>query len=176
MTPLSSRELCLRPYEEGDAAAFAAAVRESVATVGRWMPWCHDGYTLADALDWFAFCARERASGAAHEFGVFSADGGELLGGAGLNQINRQHNFCNLGYWVRQSRQRRGVATRAVQALAAFGFAELALTRIEIVVAQGNAPSDAVARKAGGHFECLARNRLLVDGQPVAASVFALFP
>jgi ribosomal-protein-serine acetyltransferase len=159
-----------------DAEAFALAARESVATVGRWMPWCHSGYTVDEAREWFASCARSRADGAAFEFGIFTADGGELLGGAGLNQVNRQHNICNLGYWVRQSRQGGGVAMRAMDALAEYGFAQLALNRIEIVVALGNEPSHAVARKAGAQFECVARNRLVVAGAPAAASVFALLP
>lgn len=31
--------LLLRPFEDADAAAFAAAVRESAEGMRRWMPW-----------------------------------------------------------------------------------------------------------------------------------------
>ena len=174
--PLRHHGICLRSFDERDAESFAAAVRESVTTVGRWMPWCHDSYSVAEACDWFAACARGFADGSAYEFGLFSRDGDEFLGGAGLNQFNRQHNFANLGYWVRASRQREGVATRAVEALVRFGFSELSLGRIEIVVAEGNDASGRVARKAGATFEGVARNRLIVGGVPVAASVFSFIP
>ncbi|MCY1269863.1 putative ribosomal N-acetyltransferase YdaF [compost metagenome] len=175
MQPLIVDDLCLRPFSAGDAEAFAQAANESVASVGPWLPWCHAGYTPAEALLWFALCERGLAEQTAYELGIFSASG-ELLGGIGLNQISRQNNLCNLGYWVRQSRQGRGIAPRAVRRLADFGFAELGLTRIEIVVAVGNAPSDAVARKAGANFECVARNRLFIAGRPVDAAVHALTP
>jgi RimJ/RimL family protein N-acetyltransferase len=173
---IRSEGLLLRPFEATDAAAFSLAVKESVASVGHWMPWCHAHYTEAEALAWFRLTWQARANASADEFGIFAEADGCFLGGAGLNQINHQHGFCNLGYWVRQSMQRKGVALTSVRALSAYAFSTLHLHRVEIVVAQGNAPSAGVARKAGAEFECIARNRLLRRGEPVAAEVYSLVP
>jgi ribosomal-protein-serine acetyltransferase len=172
----SDLPLYLRSFVDSDAPAFAAAARESAETVGRWMPWCHRDYTEAEALQWFAACTAAHAAGTAFEFGIFARDDDRLLGGAGLNQLDTAHRCCNLGYWVRETMQRRGIATRTVRALAALGFERLALTRIEIVAADGNDASCGVAMKAGARFECVARNRLVIAGNPVAASVFSLLP
>lgn len=176
MYTLSATGLCLRPFGARDVEAFAAAARESAESVGRWMPWCHADYSEQEARDWFGVCQQHLADETAFEFGIFAEQGGELLGGAGLNTLNRQHNLCNLGYWVRQSRQRQRVATRCVRLLSAFGFETLRLTRIEIVAAQGNQASQGVARAAGAQFEGVARNRLMIRGEPVAAAVFSLIP
>lgn len=178
MTVLHHAGLVLRPYEDRDAPAFTTAVLESVGSVGRWMPWCHAGYTEHDARDWFAAAAASHACGSACEFGVFLEDPSDgtahFVGGAGLNQINRQHAMCNLGYWVRESMQRRRIASRCVHALSRHAFEVLDLHRVEIVVAVGNVASEAVARAAGAQFECIARNRLLIRGVSVPASVFSL--
>lgn len=168
--------LLLRPFEDTDADTFAEAARTSVDTVGAWMPWCTPDYPAADALFWFGLCRSALANGSAHDLGVFDACTGELLGGAGLNQINSLHRMANLGYWVRTSKQRQGVARRCVAALTAHGFQTLGLQRIEIVVAVGNTASAAVARQAGAEWECTARNRLWLHGGPVAADVFSLVP
>lgn len=176
MPQISHDGLLLRPFEDGDASAFATAVRESALTVGRWMPWCHANYTLQDALGWFELCRSGASAGTAYEFGIFDEETSEFLGGAGLNQINLQHAFCNLGYWVRQSRHRQGIAARCVRALADHAFKTLALKRVEVVVALGNQPSFGVARKSGAMLECVARNRLLIHGNSHAASVFSLIP
>lgn len=176
MPTITSDRLLLRPFEGRDAPAFTQAVLESVETVGRWMPWCHDGYADKDALEWFSVCRQGRDAQTAYEFGIFSEDGAEFLGGAGLNQINRQHAMGNLGYWVRASRQRQQIARRCVQVLSRYAFETLALHRVEIVVALGNQPSEGVARSAGAAFECVARNRLLIRGVSVPASVFSLVP
>lgn len=174
MIELHSAGFVLRPFINTDASAFSVAVRESVASVGRWMGWGHADFSEDDALQWFAACAASRDSGSSHEFGIFR---GELLvGGAGLNHLNTRHGFCNLGYWVRASAQQQGAASAAVAALLPYAFGELKQTRVEIVVAEGNTPSMAVARKAGAVHECLARNRLLLHGVAVPAHVFSLVP
>ena len=176
MEPLFVADLCLRPFNTRDVAAFVEAVRESHLTAGRWMSWCHGAYSRAEAKTWVALAGKNLQDGSAYELGIFTLDGKTLLGGVGLNQFNREHNFCNLGYWVRESRQGQGVATRAARALAEFGFRELKLARIEIVVVQGNVPSQRVALKVGATFECVARNRLVVADRSYAAAVYSLVP
>lgn len=97
MEPILSHGLCLRPLQDSDAEALVVAARESVATVGRWMPWCHREYTAEEARQWIAVCEQALAEMSAFNLGVFSADGTELLGGGGLNQFSKLHNFC---IWV----------------------------------------------------------------------------
>jgi len=174
MTELTSAGFVLRPFVADDAPAFAAAVQESMATLGPWMPWANDGFDEAQALAWFAACDTGRANGSSYEFGIFRD--GAFVGGAGLNQLNPMHALCNLGYWVRTSAQRQGAASTAVMALARYAFRDLKLSRVEIVVADGNDASLRVARKAGAVHECLARNRLVLHGTSVAAHVFSLVP
>ncbi len=99
-----------------------------------------------------------------------------MVGGGGLNQLNAVNGFCNLGYWVRASAQRQGAAAAAVAALSRYAFQQLNQSRVEIVIAAGNEPSVAVARKAGATHECLARNRLKLHGLSVDAHVFSMIP
>ena len=110
------------------------------------------------------------------EFGIFDAATGRFAGGCGLNQFNPLHGYCNLGYWVRQTSQRRGAATEAIRALSAFGFRELSLGRIEIAVATENTASLGAARKAGAVNEGIARNRLRLHDRFTDAHVLSLIP
>jgi ribosomal-protein-serine acetyltransferase len=174
MTQLHAAGFVLRPFVNSDAAAFAAAVRESASTIAVWMPWARADYAESDALDWFAMCDEGRANGSAYEFGIFRDDGVSLVGGAGLNHMNTLHAFCNLGYWVRASAQRQGAALASVKTLTGYAFEQLRLSRVEIVVAAGNAASMAVAHKAGATHECLARSRLQLHGRAVDGHVFSI--
>ncbi len=174
--PLAANDLTLRTFEQSDAPWFVGAVLESAETVGRFMPWAVKGYALQDALSWIDHCSQALARGEAYEVGIFQAGTGKLLGGCGLNQFNRAHNYCNLGYWVRQSAQRRGVATTAVKLLSSFAFQQLKLTRVEIVMAENNVASEAVARSAGALFERISRNRLLLPTGPIPGKMYSLVP
>lgn len=168
--------LVLREFRSSDARGFAEAARESVASIGPWMPWCTSSFSEEDALEWFKQCHSSMMSNTGHEFGIFSERSGELLGGVALNAINHQHLFCNLGYWVRHSAQRQGVALRAVRALVPYAFDRLGMQRIEIVIAKGNTASEALARKYGAKFEGTAQNRLRLHGASVSASMFSIIP
>ena len=176
MPVLRSDHHVLRPFEKKDARSFAAAVRESMSTVGAWMTWASSDYSEAQALAWFAACDESRANGSAHEFGIFGLDQVSLMGGAGLNQFNSANDFCNLGYWVRESAQRKGAGLTAIRALSQFAFRELGQSRVEIVVARDNIPSLSLARKANCTYECLAKNRIKLRGEALAAHVLSLTP
>jgi RimJ/RimL family protein N-acetyltransferase len=116
------------------------------------------------------------ASGHAYNFAILDHHTGRFLGGCGLTQINRQHRFANMYYWVRTGQTKRGVATRAVQLLARFGFETLALQRIEIVVPVGHAASLRVAEKAGAFREGILRNRVILHDIVHDAIMFSLVP
>jgi RimJ/RimL family protein N-acetyltransferase len=176
LQPITLEDIVLREFRDSDAEEFAKATRESVDTVGPWMPWCSSSFSAQDALDWFEQCRTSLDTNSGYEFGIFAEDSGKLLGGAGLNSINYQHYFCNLGYWVRQSAQRHGVALRAARALLPYAFNSLGMQRVEIVIAAGNTASEGVARKAGARFEGIARNRLYLHGEAVSASIFSIVP
>jgi len=168
--------LLIRPYRAGDASALHEAVRESISEVSPWLPWCHQNYSIEESREFIG--SRELASqgGEWYSFGIFETDGGRFLGGVGLKFINRVHQMAKLGYWVRTSAAGRGVATAATRMAARFGFEELGLQRIEIVVAVSNVSSQRVAEKAGARREGVLRKRLLINGESLDAVLFSLVP
>ena len=179
--PQYSIELCdarlrLSPWMEDDAGRLVDAVQASVASVGRWLPWCHAGYGHDQAVAWISHCQVGWHAGYHFAFAMRDGRDGSLLGGVGLNQIEPLHRRANLGYWVRHGRQRQGLATAAAQLVARFGFERLGLIRIEVVALPDNTPSRATALRIGARFESIARHRLLVNGQPQDAAVYGLLP
>jgi ribosomal-protein-serine acetyltransferase len=113
---LANTKLVIRPFKAGDADEFVRAAHESIETVGKWMSWCSHSFTRDSAREWFASCDQDRAAGRAFDMGMFCATTGQLLGGAGINQLSPHHRYGNIGYWVRQSRQGCGIARQAVGA------------------------------------------------------------
>ena len=174
MNNLVANGLCIRPLLAGDAAALAQAAAESLDSLRLWMPWCDEQFGLAEAEQWVGVCADDLAARAAYSMGIFAVDGGDYLGGIGINQINRQHNFANLGFWVRAARQNQGVARRAVPMMAEFGLDVLGLARLEIVIAEHNLASRRVAEAVGARFEGVLAKRVAIRGTPTAAAMYSL--
>lgn len=164
--------LQLVPCDARHARPLYEAVRESITELSKWMPWCHPAYCLAESEHWVKASTDTRSSGAAYEF-VIEEDG-EVLGCCGLNHVDRTDMRCNLGYWVRDSQTRRGIATRAVRLLADWALRETDLIRLEILIDVDNRASQGVAEKAGAFREGVLRSRLMSHGRPHDAVLYSI--
>jgi len=163
----------IRPLMLSDVPAAYAAVDESRAELLPWMPWCTPSFDDAAVAAYVENSALDRQVGRAFEFGIFDVDGA-FLGNCGLNSVNTENRFANLGYWIRTSRTRRGFATSAVHELAHWGFSNTALDRFEIIAAIENVASQRVAERAGAFREGTLRKRLVLDGRAHDAAVYSI--
>ena len=163
---IKGEKIILRRYANDFAPMLCEAALESRGgEFSRWMPWCHENYTLAESEDFIARTVEAWDKETVFGFAIFDRFDGGFLGGVGLNQFNRQHNFVNLGYWIRASRQNRGAASEATRILARASFEDLPINRIEILAAVENEASQKAAIKAGATREGVLRNRLLIGGR-----------
>ena len=172
---LTDAHLVVRTYRDDDVPMLFEAVRESIAEVSPWLPWCHENYSIEESRE-FIKLRKAAAQGDEHySFAVFGKDDPRrLLGGVGLNFINRVHEFGNLGYWARTSAAGQGITSKAARLIAQFGFEQLGLQRIEILAAVPNIASQRVAEKIGAVREGILRRRLLIRGKPQDAILFSL--
>ena len=152
----------IRPYEARDVDPLLEAARESITEVYKWLPWCHPDYAREDSADWVHSRPDQWELDQDYSFVVEEVATGRFLGGAGLNQIDRIHLRANLGYWTRTGAEGGGIATTATRLVAAFGFSELGLERLEILAAVPNLASQRVAEKAGAIREGILRRRLFL--------------
>ena len=96
---------------------------------------CHADFSIEESKTWIESQAYAWETGTEYNFAITDSKGNFFIGGCGLNNINHADRVSNLGYWVRSSRTRQGVATTAALLLARFGFRKLKLNRIEITIA-----------------------------------------
>lgn len=181
-TEIKTENLILRKYEiEFLPRLFEAASESKGGEFTRWMPWCHENYSIEECSEFLEKTVEDwkKIENFWQEnlhigFGIFDARTDKFLGDTGLNLPNGLHKFCNLGYWVRTSEQNRGIASEATRALAKAAFEDLAeLNRIEIVIAIENIPSRKAAEKSGATHEGLLRKRLFINGRIHDAAMFS---
>jgi len=151
-TALSDGRISIRAYVPGIELAVYEAARESVREVGPWMRTWRDGATYAAAARHVAESVHAWHTGAWYDFAITRADSAVFLGRVGLDQISASRT-ANVGYWVRTGQTRQGIATAAVRLIARFGFEDLGLRRLELLIAVDNVASRRVAEKAGATLE-----------------------
>jgi ribosomal-protein-serine acetyltransferase len=173
---LSDGVVTLRPLERADRDAMYAAVRESIAEVGAWLPWCHPAYAASETAAFIETTLGWWTNQSQFPFGVFDAMAGTFIGGTGVNHISQQNRYANIGYWVRTGRARQGLAPRALLLAARYAFQTLGMKRVEIAAHPDNLASRRVAEKAGATFEGVMRNRIYMRGRPYPAALYSLVP
>lgn len=173
---LTDDKVTLRPYRMSDSKESYQAIKESAAEISVWLPFVHKDYSLKENRAWVKKRPGDWKKGKAYEFAIWDVKDGTIIGGCGLNNIDKLNRRANLGYWVRTSHTGRGVAPAATLLLAKWAFEVLKLTRIEILVATGNQRSLRVAEKAGARREGILRNRIVIRDKAHDAVIHSLIP
>ena len=74
---------------------------------------------------------------------------GETAGILDFHTIRKGSKIAEIGYWLGEDFQKRGIMIRAVKALINYGFTELGLNKVEIKVASENEKSRAIPERLG---------------------------
>jgi RimJ/RimL family protein N-acetyltransferase len=139
--------LVLRGVEPDDGPLVARAGLDPEVRVMSPLRWDEEGSDpIAAALAW----CEERGdwSDGTHASWAIAA-GGEFAGSISLFKLDFDQLAGEAGYWVLPEFRRRGIASAALRAVAAYGFGPLGLHRIELFHAVENVASCRVAERAG---------------------------
>ena len=164
-------DILLRPWCDEDAPAFAEAVNDSLNTLLPWLLWAHPEFKSEEARRWFAVTQLMRENGRADELGIFSQEG-RLLGGAGLRYSSEQTHHCSIGYWVRSSEQRQGIASQAVRYLLDLAWQDQEKDTVEILAVAENMASRRVAEKCGAAFMGIKHGLIVLDSGPADTAIY----
>jgi ribosomal-protein-serine acetyltransferase len=170
---LTDNIVTLRPFQTADVDALYVAAHESLEALIPWMSWAHPAYSRNDVAEFVRIVRGTWDAGTYYAFAITDARDGYMLGAASLSHIHPVYHFCNLGYWIRATRRGQGLAGRAARLSAKFGFEQVGLIRVEVVIAVGNAASLKVAEKSGAHREGILRERIVVRAKVHDAVMFS---
>ncbi|HEX2771254.1 MAG TPA: GNAT family N-acetyltransferase [Micromonosporaceae bacterium] len=144
---LTADGLLLRGWQPDDAEAVHRACQDP--DIQRWTT-VPSPYLPEHARDFVAKIAPDVwAERSAAPFAVCDAATGELLASCGLVSIDRAGRWAEIGYWTAPWARGRGVAVRAVRAVARWAFEFLDVRRLVWQAEVGNHASRLVALRAG---------------------------
>jgi [ribosomal protein S5]-alanine N-acetyltransferase len=164
--PLSDGTVTLRAWRVQDAGWYAAQSRDPEIQRFTTDAPDLDAQTVRAAIEQYA------AAGTHASMAITDAGTGELLGNIGLAPGDRP-GLGSLSYWVSAAARGRGVASRSVRLLVAWGW-ELGLNRIELHAHVDNTGSQRVAENAGFRFERIQRAGRIVKGREWDIAWYAL--
>lgn len=167
---LKTERLLIRPPQHRDFVAWARLRRASYGMLRRWEPsWSADHLSASAFRRRVRWSEREIEAGRAYPLLLFERDpavGPTLVGGLTLEHVRHGAAMsASLGYWLGVGSEGRGLMSEALEAVVAFAFDELDLSRLEAACLPENARSRRLLERAGFHEEGFAGAYLRIDGE-----------
>jgi RimJ/RimL family protein N-acetyltransferase len=175
---LTTDRLLLRPLGPDDADAVFEACQDP--EIPRWTT-VPSPYTREDAADFTGrICPEGWRDDTLYNFGVFTRDGGALVGTMGLLRLAgvlpAPGHQAELGYWTAKEARGMGYTAEAGREVCRWAFTSLGAERIEWFAEAGNEGSRAVARKIGFVMEGTMRAKIPHSGTRRDAWCGSLLP
>lgn len=122
--------------EEIHAESLYNLVNANRGYLREWLPWVDQMQTVGNFRQYIINSKKQATDGT--DFGYAIVIDKNIVGRIRMHHINRQNKIGEIGYWLADGMQGRGIITNCCKALIKYGFAELGLNRIEIKCALGN--------------------------------------
>lgn len=165
-------EILLRPIAETDEQAMWQAIDGDREYLGKYLPWIDTYPTAESHLSQFTQRRVERDVFDRSE-GYLVEYRGELAGTVGFGFPNRD-NGVEVGYWLRQDLQGRGIITRSIEAVITMLIVEMGLHRVTIRAATTNLPSRGIPERLGFTHEGTMRDGALVNGEYLDLEIYSM--
>ncbi|MES2504688.1 MAG: GNAT family protein [Myxococcota bacterium] len=130
-------------------------INKNIDYLKNWFEWAHNLKSQSDADNFISQSIHKNRHNKSFDAGIWLAD--ELVGVIGFHEINWTHKQVEIGYWISEAHQGKGLVKQSVQAMMTYAFREYSLNRIEILCDTHNLRSRALAEKLGYSFEGIER-------------------
>jgi ribosomal-protein-serine acetyltransferase len=98
----------------------------------------------------------------------------KLLGIIAIKKVDWANRIAEIGYWLCEQYQGRGIITRSCKAMVDYAFGQMGVNRIEIKCGVGNERSCHVPQRLGFTLEGIERDGELVNGRFIDLEVYSL--
>ncbi|MDO8594955.1 MAG: GNAT family protein [bacterium] len=148
--------ITLRFIRPDEAEALYKLVDKNRAYLREWLDWV-DAQTGPEVSKENILKRIEKAGrGTVLDLGVYQGD--TLIGSMGFNKIETKSRRAEIGYWLAEDYEGKGIMTDCVRALVSYGFKELKLHRIEIHCSTNNPKSAAIPERLGFKLDGILRD------------------
>ncbi len=145
----------LRLYEPSDAEELSALIEENFNHLKKWSAWLKADRSIENTHNFIERNRKQFADGEGFAVGIWFA--GEMAGQIEYNYIDRVNRKTEIGFWLGESFQGKGLVTRSCRVLINYAFDELRLNRVEMRCGSENTKSRRIAEKLGFQEEGITR-------------------
>jgi ribosomal-protein-serine acetyltransferase len=153
-----SDAIALRQIEINDAEQIFNTIDSQRQYLGKWLPFVEMTRKPEDTLQFIRSVNRDQ------ELVFVMLFQGEFAGLIGFKNTDLLNRKTEIGYWLSEPFQHKGIVTESVKRLVKFAIENLQLNRVEINCAVGNLPSKKIPQRLSFQIEGIERDGELLIG------------
>lgn len=132
-----------------DSQEFYHLIIHSKEHLEKWLTWVNSVESIEDTDESLKLRIERLVENKGYPMWFAIIYKGNLAGAIGFNDMDEDNNVGEMGYFLGEPFQQKGVMSRAYKAVIDYGFETLGLNRIEAYIADGNERSKALPRRFG---------------------------
>lgn len=109
-----------------------------------------------------------------NEYAFVIIENGIIVGRIGVYKIDLQNKIGEIGYWIIEDKQGKGIITKSCQVIIEFCFEELCLNRIEIKCGSQNLKSNKIPERLNFTFESVIKQGELLYDKFIDLNLYVL--
>lgn len=156
MTIKIDSELELRQLQLTDAHDIFETIDVQRSYLGKWLPFVAFTKQLSDTQAFVASVVNAPEDRFEFIFTIRSEH--KFVGVIGFKSTDWLNKISEIGYWLSEKHQKKGIITKSVAKLSDFAFNTMDLNRIQIKCAIDNEPSINIPKRLGFTFEGIERD------------------
>ena len=164
--------ISLEMLEDIHAESLLNLVNANHPYLREWLPWVDHMVTVENSKTYIGDCKRRATEKTDFSFAIIINK--NIVGRIGLHHISRPNKIGEIGYWLADGLQGRGIISKSCKALINHAFTALGLNRIEIKCGIGNDKSRAIAEKLQFKQEGILRKAELLNGKFINLYLYAM--
>lgn len=167
-----SENTYLKLLDLNDVEELFALTNRSRDMLREWLLFVDNVKTVKDTERFIRGAMQQYADNNGLQAGIYYE--GKLAGVIGYHQINREHNWTSIGYWLGSDFVGKGLVTNSMRAFINYAFDYLKVHRIEVRVAVGNIRSRTIPKILGFNEEGRLRDAEWLHDHHVDQVVYGL--
>jgi ribosomal-protein-serine acetyltransferase len=162
----------LRLFQPDDAEELFHLTDSNRAHLRQWLPWVDSNQSIHDTRRFIQTVVEQFKANEGFQCGIWYQR--QLAGVIGFHKIDWMNKNVEIGYWLGQSFEKKGLMTRSCRAMVDYAFNEFKLKRVQIRCATGNVKSCRVPERLGFRKEGLALQAEYLYGKFMDLVIYAM--
>lgn len=166
------QELRLALIQPSFAKTYYDIVAQQRSYLSQWLAWPEHADGEGFFLSFIQTSLQNYAAGKSLTCSVIFS--GQIVGTVSFNSIDHNLKKVEIGYWLREDYQGRGIMTRVVRKLIEVAFEEYQMEKVEIAAAEGNKASRSLCERLGFTLEGIITRAENLNGRIVDHAIYGL--